>query len=300
MEENDTDERKHELRAEMQQARARLDGTLDVLEERLNPGHLADQAKSTVRNATVGRLEETVDNARETARGAGEQMLETIRRNPVPAAIAGLGIGWLITQGRSDARNGNGHGTRTGSGYSTYGGERYMYDREPQALASEQGGGLRDTLSSATGSARESVSSATDSVRGSVASATGAAKESVSSATDSVMGSMSSVTERVQDVRQNATQMAGESVHRASSQIERVFHERPLAVAGAAVALGVAVGLVLPETERERALLGETRDNLMDSAKSAVQDTQHRVQSALEDVQSAAVNAAQSQGLAPA
>jgi hypothetical protein len=39
-----------------------------------------------------------------------------------------------------------------------------------------------------------------------------------------------------------------------------------------AATLGIAVGLIIPETDRENRLMGETRDALADRAKGAAQD----------------------------
>ena len=57
----------------------------------------------------------------------------------------------------------------------------------------------------------------------------------------------------------------------ASSQIRRLLQRNPLAVGAVAATLGIAVGLAIPETDRENRLMGETRDNLADRAKGAAQ-----------------------------
>ncbi|HYL04510.1 MAG TPA: hypothetical protein VE075_00615, partial [Thermoanaerobaculia bacterium] len=58
--------------------------------------------------------------------------------------------------------------------------------------------------------------------------------------------------------------------------IRRLLHglagaieERPLAAACTALALGVLAGVALPATRREDRLLGETRDDLLESAREA-------------------------------
>jgi ElaB/YqjD/DUF883 family membrane-anchored ribosome-binding protein len=55
------------------------------------------------------------------------------------------------------------------------------------------------------------------------------------------------------------------------SQIRQLLQRNPLAVSAVAATLGIAVGLVIPETERENRLMGETRDNLTERAKDAAQ-----------------------------
>jgi len=87
------------LRADIEQTRSELSTTIDAIQEKLNPQNIVDQAKETVREATVGKVEHMVSNATDTARETGSSVLDLIQQNPVPAAIAGLGLGWLLTRG---------------------------------------------------------------------------------------------------------------------------------------------------------------------------------------------------------
>jgi len=93
-------------RAEIEQTRAEMADTIEAIKEKLSPDRLVAQAKETVRDATVGRAQDAVSNAVDTAREAvsnvggtareaGSTVIETIQRNPMPAALAAIGIGWL-------------------------------------------------------------------------------------------------------------------------------------------------------------------------------------------------------------
>ena len=62
----------------------------------------------------------------------------------------------------------------------------------------------------------------------------------------------------------------------ARSALERMMDQQPLAVALGAAVIGVAIGMLLPETDREREAMGGTRDRLVDR----VQDTAGRVKDA--------------------
>ena len=70
-----------QLEREADQIRADMDRTLDALERKLAPSQLLDKALSYLR-----------DHGGDAARSLGE----TVRRNPVPVAVAVAGIGWLI------------------------------------------------------------------------------------------------------------------------------------------------------------------------------------------------------------
>ncbi|MGZ8481323.1 MAG: DUF3618 domain-containing protein [Candidatus Limnocylindria bacterium] len=99
-----------EIRADIEETRLEMGETLSELGDRLEPSRLMDQAKENVREATIGRVEGT-------AKGVSEMVMETIKRNPIPAAIAGTGLALLWvnrkggkgSNGYSEAYRSNGH-----------------------------------------------------------------------------------------------------------------------------------------------------------------------------------------------
>ena len=98
------------LRAEIAETRSELSETIDAIQERLGPEHvkaqadaLKDQVTDTIREATVGKVEQMVTNVQETATGTGKTTIETIKANPLPAILVAVGIGWLIKESRSSA-----------------------------------------------------------------------------------------------------------------------------------------------------------------------------------------------------
>jgi hypothetical protein len=96
------DESPEEIRADIEETREEMGGTLDALGERLDPNRLMSEAKENVREATIGRVEDAVEVAGETAKGMSDMVMETIRRNPVPAALVGIGA-LMLWRNRSDA-----------------------------------------------------------------------------------------------------------------------------------------------------------------------------------------------------
>jgi hypothetical protein len=139
-----------EIRADIEETRVEMGGTLNELGDRLEPGNLLDEARENVRDATIGRVEDT-------ARGISDMVLETIKRNPIPAAMAGAGLA-LLWANRS---NGNGH-ARGAYGYEYYG------SRRPQ-------GGVGEKVGEAAGTVGDTVRGAA----GRVGSAVGEASESI-------------------------------------------------------------------------------------------------------------------------
>lgn len=145
-----------EIRAEIEETRLEMGGTLNQLGDRLEPGHLVQQAKENVREATIGRVEET-------AKGVSDMVMETIKQNPIPAALAGAGLA-LLWANRSKGSTGPGADVRYRSGYG-------YQSRPASAYESEVGGGLGSkakdaaaTVGGAVGSVAEGAQQATGEV----------------------------------------------------------------------------------------------------------------------------------------
>ena len=91
-------------------------------------------------------------------------------------------------------------------------------------------------------------------------------------------------TERAGELAHDARERVQRTTRRAQSQLQRAINENPLAVGAAAVILGAAVGLALPETEHENEWMGETRDTVLDKAQDVARTTAERVKDAASDV----------------
>ena len=109
-----------EIRADIEVTRLEMGGTLNELGERLEPGHLVHEATQNVRDATIGRVEET-------AKGMSDMVMDTIKRNPIPSALAGAGLA-LLWMNRSNGNGHNGHdklgpGAYRSTDYREYGGQ---------------------------------------------------------------------------------------------------------------------------------------------------------------------------------
>lgn len=80
---------------------------------------------------------------------------------------------------------------------------------------------------------------------------------------------------------------------RAQGAFQQALDANPLAVGVAAVAIGAAIGLSIPETDKENQLLGETRDEVMQQAQQTVQEKAQQVQAVAQHTIGAAKDAAQ-------
>src|SRR5690242_15679725 len=78
---NFSDKNTGEIQREIQIARADLDETVNALQARLAPQQM---------------INHFMDIARDNIRDSAPRMAETIRHNPLPTAIAAIGLGWLF------------------------------------------------------------------------------------------------------------------------------------------------------------------------------------------------------------
>jgi len=109
-------EETEEIRAQIEETRSGMSQTIDQITERLSPTNIKEQVKEqvieqyeevkdTVREATIGRAEDMVRYAGETVDEVRYGTMETIRANPIPAALTALGLGWLWMNRRSGQRS---------------------------------------------------------------------------------------------------------------------------------------------------------------------------------------------------
>jgi hypothetical protein len=92
-----------QIRAVMAQTRAEMSETIDAIQARLSPQHLMQEAKDTVRDATVGRVKDMMTSATDKAadlaedvQGGAREAVDYVKQNPIPAALIGAGIAWLL------------------------------------------------------------------------------------------------------------------------------------------------------------------------------------------------------------
>jgi hypothetical protein len=76
-----------EIQAEIDRTRDEMDGTLRLIEQRLTPGQLMDQGLDYLKNS----------GAKEFASNLGS----SVKDNPLPVALVGIGLAWLMAAGKS-------------------------------------------------------------------------------------------------------------------------------------------------------------------------------------------------------
>ena len=256
---DDDDQNAEQLRAEIEDTRAEMSQTINEIQERLSPDNLMQQAKETVREATIGKVErvmhtvgETIADATEPAREAmgragttiketGMSVADSMRRNPIPVALIGLGLGMLMVR------------------RFTSGGSSYDYERRriSQREYLDLGGTPRQYGQSRYGASRYASTEGT---------------------MDRVKDTASDLADRSTTALNNLGTKAKDSANAIGTRFGRVLRDNPLAVGAVAVAAGTAVGLALPTTRFEDEYVGETGEMLVDKAQEVARGAIDKVQ----------------------
>ncbi len=287
------------------ETRGQLSETLDAIEDRLNPDRIkaqakeiaaevTEQAKAAVRDATIGRAESAINEAVRTTRGAGMTMLDTLKQNPIPAAMIGIGLGWLLFNANAQSSNDNNpRGDYQGS-------LNPEYDREVRTWVPRYGGysasrypyyGTEYGSAGRTDAEPSEGNGVTDRLQDTAAQAAGRAQDATGHAVGQVQDAAGRLAGNVQETMgglQDSTQQFAGS---AQDRIQRLMHDSPLVAGGIALAAGMVVGLAVPQTERENELLGDARDSLVDQVKESAREAQERIQDAVGQAGEAAQSA---------
>lgn len=245
----DDDARARELRAEIEATREDMSETVNAIQDRLRPGHIASNAAESIKEAAADRTRELV----------ASEPVQYVRANPIPTAMVGIGLAglaWLAFGGReaddyrryrSGSRGRFGEYSRGRREYGLYGRDFYPRDDAHETWDTDDRG--------AYGSyGRESGEGLTD-----------------------------RASEIAGDVRQKAeetTRRARHQARRARTSLQRTWNENPLVIGAASAVLGALVGMAVPESEVENEWMGERRDQMIEGVQEAVREKVDHVQHA--------------------
>jgi hypothetical protein len=274
------EEAKAALPTVTEQARELAQETIDhaIQEAKSAVRELGEQARGAVRDATIGKVERMAHTTSESSKSFGTSLMTTIKQNPGPAALTGLGLGWLMMSSKGSSTQGQ---TSTGSSTSD------QFSGAATSSASQ----VKDVASQAQGKAGEAASQA---------------QQAAGQAVDQVQDAAGKVTDQAQQAASTVTDQAQQAVSTVTTQAQQLttrvrqkLDESPLTVGMIAAALGSAAALVVPTTEREQQVFGTAREKLMDRAQTGAQDILQKVQQVAGEAGQAAEKEAKYQGLTP-
>jgi ElaB/YqjD/DUF883 family membrane-anchored ribosome-binding protein len=267
-----------QIQREIQQTRSEMSETLDAIRDKLSPGEILDQALTYFRSHRSG------DGAgmSETASHWASSLGDTIKQNPVPVALIGAGLAWLMMGGSRHPARPEPH-TRP---YDTPDVTVYNAYNAPLAGTQEHSGSLRERAGEMASGVQERLSAAGERVSHAAATT----RESVSHAAASAR---ERVGETAEYLRHQARQQGGKT----KETFNYLRDEQPLVLGALGFALGAALGAGLPPTRREDELMGEARDQVVQRAQELGEEQLDKAKHVASAAGNAALDQAHQEGL---
>lgn len=216
-----------DVEAEVEASRSSLDRTMEALKDKMTPGQMFDEA-SKMMGATGQQV--------------FSKFMEQARENPMPLAVMGLGLAWLM----STSRNGDA--------------PRYRAP-EPRAFASGGRGGVMAAAHDAGDKAAELMSGA---------------KDRLADAGAAIADTRRSAVDGLGSAAHSAMETAGDYRDRAQRGLTHLLESEPLLVGAVGFVVGAAIGASLPHTDIEDRAVGPLRDKVLEKGKALADDTLHR------------------------
>ena len=257
-----------EIEHDIGETRAELGAILDALERQLAPRQL---------------LERGVDMLKDTMSGDASGLAETLRSHPIPLALIGAGIGWLLMGGV--------RGTRVGDSAAE------LRDRVAKRAAER----ARQVREKVAGDAAEASSEGAPYSTESAGYAYARHKSGqarVGEAGGGVGGAAQDALHRAREAGNTAWRRAGDYASGASGQLAgardrmtELIDEHPVAIGALGFLAGALTALLLPRSDVEERWIGPTGERLRDQAASLGRDAAERAQHVAEQTVDAAMGA---------
>ena len=275
--------------------RSRLGAHLSELQDRLSPGQVLDDLMGYFRGGEGAAF--------------GQNLLANVRANPMPAAIAGIGLAWLMASNqRGDAAAPR---PSSGVGLHHYGREDYSATmvriREAEQGVARHSGEAEHAYSARLDTARgqaiglarhtlETTESFSERVRGALTAAERAVTETAHDVRDQVSGAIGAATGAIGSLgtsAKNATQGAagytggalshgGQAAGQMGSNMIAALAESPVLLGALGLAAGALLGALVPQSDQEETALGgiakQARDTATKLANQGLEGGRHVTQ----------------------
>src|SRR5436190_9059426 len=275
-----------QLEREAEASRESISYHLDELRSRMTAGEIVDQVMDYARNGTGGQF--------------AENLRRQVVNNPLPVALIGAGISWLLMSGskapadRASRLKGASTKGVVDSTFEGAAGFGESLQKKGSRVAQDASGAAGDAASSltdqaeslqekgsrvaedASDAARETASSLTDKARSAAEGVSEYAqdaksrlRERVGSAGSSASETFSSMSKGATERLQKSTEIARETTSalrqravESNRQAVALVRDQPLILVGLGLAVGSILGALLPGTKTEDQLMGEVSDEL--------------------------------------
>jgi ElaB/YqjD/DUF883 family membrane-anchored ribosome-binding protein len=267
-----------QLEVETEEARARVNSTLEELRARATPGQLVDQLIDYARASDGGMF---ADNLRRQVVG-----------NPLPVVLLGTSLAWIALGSTRAAVRSNGQ-SRTDFRHAVEGAMANTNARLDQATesASDVADNVRERSAETVDNVRERVSDAVDTLRENAGSTADnlrdRASEAYGRAANSGRRVASSVAETLTDTQRSVADF--------SRNFVALCKEQPILMASVGVALGATLGALLPTSDVENRLVGSASDDVKRRARHLGEQAKESAESVYDQAKDVAAHATEPQ-----
>lgn len=307
------------IERDLNTTRSRLGSHLSELQDRLSPGQMIDDAMSYFRGSDGADF--------------GRNLLESVRANPLPAALTGIGLAWLMATGsRPGAVSQTSSGTLPASGtLPTSGGGTSRVRVYGVGETASQGGYAdmearvrlaEQSVVRGQDEAEPTYTSRLDDARGQAMGLKRQAQETAQSygqrIGDALASAKQSIVEGAHDLRDQASDAAsslggtaqgamrsvsgagqrmGGAVGQTGGNLMSGLMESPVLLGALGLAAGALLGALLPQSDQEEAALGGIAGQARDTARDLAQQAMDRGGSVAQTVLAKGRESAEAQGL---
>jgi ElaB/YqjD/DUF883 family membrane-anchored ribosome-binding protein len=262
-----------EIERDIERTQQEMSRTIDTIQYRLSPDYIKAKAKVRMRETSSG-------------------FMDRIKEHPTAAAMIGIGA-WMLFRNKENERE-----LSRDYAYDHY---HVMGCGVCGASFEESERGLTDRMREGASSVGDRARDAAGSVRENASNAAHRVSETTSNAAHRVSESTSEAAHRVADSSSRLGRSAQWRARNAARRTARSYEENPFILGGVGIVLGALLGAAIPETERERELMGPARDQALDRAKGIAREKAEQVRNVAEAAAGAAVregkNEARREGL---
>lgn len=290
------------IEADLARTRSRMDNRLNELQERLSPGQVLDDVMGYFRGSEGG------DFAR--------NLMDSVRNNPLPAALTGIGLTWLMASNpRAQVRTlGGGKSQPFSESEAPLWNSSDEFDTHFRTLeagvprqAGEDDTTYRSRLDDARGKALGIARQAQDTAASfgqRVQDALAAARQSVTQGAQGLRDGASNTAARVSGSAQGALQGAGDKLSGGSQAARQMggsmlstVTDNPVLLGAVGLAVGALLGALVPKFDQEEAVLGGVAGQARAAARALAQDVVDRGGQAAQQALDAGRDSAGAHGL---
>ena len=289
-------ERRRSLDTAIARSRSNLGSTIEELHGRLNPAVFRDdvmqqfreaketlkgemkgellEAKRALREATIGKVETMIQSTQDKVSATGRSVVQIIKENPVPAALMGIGLFWMLASSSNRPRR---IGARIVDNDRSPGTDGWTVGNGPVQNATGDLGHMASEAQRSVENAAHAVGTFATNVRTSVVDAGHKASDKVAQLAHSA-----------QDTATHLAHDAADQGRKLGGRAEDLFMENPLAVGAAVLAAGVAVGLTVPMSRKEERWMGKASQQLRDKAEGFARGAMESAEDAVQQLEASA------------